>query len=117
MYLVLSVIVIIICILMILIVLVQNQKGGGLSANFTSAGQTMGVRRTTDFLEKSTWTMAVALMLFSIVAGILSVPKRDVEQRSVIEDQIQNVIDPNAIPTFPTSPPQDAGSGSGDQNQ
>ena len=117
MYLVISVIVITVCILMILIVLVQNQKGGGLSANFTSTGQTMGVRRTTDFLEKSTWTMAIALMLFSIVAGILSVPAREEEQRSVIEDQIQNVIDPSAIPTFPTTTPQDPGSGTGDQGQ
>jgi len=117
MHLVISVIVIIVCILMILIVLVQNQKGGGLSANFTSTGQTMGVRRTTDFLEKSTWTMAVAIMLFSIIAGILSVPAREEEQRSVIENQIQNVIDPNAIPTFPTTTPRDAGGGADDQDQ
>ena len=38
--------------------LVQNSKGGGLAANFTSAGQSMGIRKTADFLEKSTWTLA-----------------------------------------------------------
>jgi len=112
MYLLLSVLVIIVCVLMILIVLVQNSKGGGLASNFQSSNQIMGVRRTTDFLEKSTWTMAVALMLLSIL-GSISIPRGSEEQRSVIEDQIQNVIDPSAIPTFPTTTPDDGGS-SGD---
>jgi len=35
----------------------------------------------------------------------------------VIEDQIQNVVDPTAIPTFPTTTPQDAGGGSDNQGQ
>ena len=57
-YIFISALVILACILQIMIVLVQNSKGGGLAANFTSAGQSMGVRKTADFLEKSTWTLA-----------------------------------------------------------
>jgi len=115
MYLLISIFVVIVCILMVLIVLVQNSKGGGLAANFQSSNQFMGVRRTTDFLEKATWTLAVALMLFSII-GSITIPRAQTEQRSIIEDQIDNVVDPNAIPTFPTSVPQQENPGPSGQN-
>ncbi len=105
MYLLITILAIIICVFLVLIVLVQNSKGGGLAANFQGSTQIMGVRRTTDFLEKSTWTMAAILMVLSI-AGSIVISRGEKEQRSVIEDQIQNVIDPNAIPTFPTTPEQ-----------
>jgi preprotein translocase subunit SecG len=107
-YNLLSVLVLIVCVLLVLIVLVQNSKGGGLASNFQSSNQFMGVRKTTDFLEKSTWTLAVILMAFSII-GSLTIPRAEETQRSIIEDQIDNVVDPNAIPTFPSATPDDAG--------
>jgi preprotein translocase subunit SecG len=103
-YIFISVLVIIACVFQVLIVLVQNSKGGGLAANFTSAGQTMGVRKTADFLEKSTWTLAAAILILSVVATA-TIPRGEVEQRSLIEDQIQNAVDPNAIPTLPIAVP------------
>jgi preprotein translocase subunit SecG len=109
MYLLITIIALIICVLLVLIVLVQNSKGGGLAANFQGSTQIMGVRRTTDFLEKSTWTLAAALMVLSIV-GSMIIPKGVKEQKSVIQDQIQQVIDPNAIPTFPSTTPEEGGS-------
>ena len=112
MYILVSVLVLIVCVLMVLIVLVQNSKGGGLASNFQSSNQFMGVRKTTDFLEKSTWTLAVALMAFSVIAS-LSIPRGDAAERSVLEDQIENVIDPNAIPTFPTTTPDPGSSPDG----
>ena len=54
MYTAISVLIFIICVLLILIVLVQNSKGGGLASSFASSNQIMGVRKTTDFLEKAT---------------------------------------------------------------
>jgi preprotein translocase subunit SecG len=114
-YNLISILVLIVCVLLILIVLVQNSKGGGLASNFQASNQFMGVRKTTDFLEKSTWTLAVALMVFSII-GSLTIPKAQESQRSMIENQIDNVVDPNAIPTFPGTSPdagnQNAGQGS-----
>ena len=107
-YNLLSVLVLIVCALLVLIVLVQNSKGGGLASNFQSSNQFMGVRKTTDFLEKSTWTLAVALMIFSVI-GSITIPRGGESERSVIEDQIDNVVDPTAIPTFPTTVPDDAG--------
>ncbi|HUS85749.1 MAG TPA: preprotein translocase subunit SecG [Bacteroidales bacterium] len=103
-YIFVSVLVIIACFLQILIVLVQNSKGGGLAANFTSTGQSMGVRKTADFLEKTTWTLAVAILVLSI-AATASIPRGEQEQTSRIQDQIENAVDPNAIPTLPTALP------------
>ncbi|OJU54052.1 MAG: preprotein translocase subunit SecG [Bacteroidales bacterium 45-6] len=56
-------------IVLVLIVLVQNSKGGGLSANFSSSNQIMGVRKTTDFLEKATWGLAGAIIILSILSA------------------------------------------------
>ena len=109
-----SVLVVIVCVLLVLIVLVQNSKGGGLASNFQSSNQFMGVRKTTDFLEKSTWTLAVALMLFSVI-GSMTIPRGEDSQHSVIEDQIDNVVDPNAIPQFPTTVPEPGGNQNSDQ--
>ncbi len=69
-----SIIILIICALLALVVLAQNPKGGGLAAGFTGAQQIGGVQRTADFLEKSTWTMAGALMVLCLVAAGMQGP-------------------------------------------
>ncbi|MCF8221780.1 MAG: preprotein translocase subunit SecG [Bacteroidales bacterium] len=109
MYIFISIIIIIACILQVLIVLVQNSKGGGLAANFTSTGQSMGVRKTADFLEKATWTLAVIVLVLSI-AATAAIPHGTEEEASRIEDQINNAVDPTAIPNLPTAIP-DQGEG------
>ena len=87
-YNIVIVLIFIVCVLLILIVLVQNSKGGGLASNFASSGQIMGVRRTTDFLEKATWTLAGALLVFSLIAS-MSIPRETSDpNRSKIEDQL-----------------------------
>jgi preprotein translocase subunit SecG len=115
MYLLISVLIIIACILLVLIVLVQNSKGGGLASNFSSSNQVMGARKTADFLEKSTWTLAISLLALSLLASF-SIP-RNQEQgaRSVIEDKIQKAPDPNAMPMFPTQTPQEGDQQGGDE--
>jgi preprotein translocase subunit SecG len=69
-----SVLILIVCVLLILVVLVQNSKGGGLASNFSSSNQIMGVRKTADFLEKATWTLAVSLLILSMVS-IFVIPR------------------------------------------
>jgi preprotein translocase subunit SecG len=103
-YIFVSVIIIIACIIQVMIVLVQNSKGGGLAANFTSAGQSMGIRKTADFLEKSTWTLAAAILILCVVATA-TIPRGATTERSRIENSIQNAVDPSAIPTLPTAVP------------
>ncbi|HKC66657.1 MAG TPA: preprotein translocase subunit SecG [Bacteroidia bacterium] len=71
---IISILIIVVCVLLALIVLIQNSKGGGLSSSFASNNQIMGVRRTADVLEKTTWGFAIALF----VLCLLGTPKRQV---------------------------------------
>ena len=112
MYALVSVLIIIASILLTLIVLVQNSKGGGLVANFSSSNQVMGVRKTADFLEKATWTLAISLLILSLVAT-MTIPRGMVEQRSKIEQQVNNAVDPTQMPQFPTSVPETDETGEG----
>ncbi|WP_319500939.1 preprotein translocase subunit SecG [uncultured Draconibacterium sp.] len=105
MYTLITVLLFIVCILLVLIVLVQNSKGGGLASNFQSSGQVMGVRKTTDFLEKGTWFLAGALLFLSVVgAGFIPREQSETDQ-SRVQEQIETAVDPNQAPIFPTTPP------------
>ncbi|MDO8930150.1 MAG: preprotein translocase subunit SecG [Bacteroidota bacterium] len=108
MYTLITVLLFITCILLILIVLVQNSKGGGLASNFQASNQVMGVRKTTDFLEKATWALAGALLFLSII-GVAFIPRdTQVGGQSVIKNQIENAVDPNQLPSFPAPAPTTA---------
>ena len=65
--------IVVVAFLLIVVIMVQNPKGGGLSSSFGGGGaqQLGGVKKTTDFLDKSTWylaTLLLALILLSNVA-------------------------------------------------
>lgn len=94
-----AIIIFIVCVLLILIVLVQNSKGGGLAAGFSSSNQIMGVRRTADFLEKSTWTLA-GILLFLCLSASIVVPKLSRQNRKPAIEV--NAQDPAAVPSFPS---------------
>ncbi len=101
MYTAISVLVFIICLLLILIVLVQNSKGGGLASSFASSNQIMGVRKTTDFLEKATWTLAAAMMVLCVLA-VFFIPKGENGAQSAIQEQLNSQpVQQQAIPAFP----------------
>lgn len=69
MYIVFIVLIILASFLLILAILAQNPKSG-MAANFGVSNQVMGVRQTADFLEKSSWTLAVAIMALSLMASV-----------------------------------------------
>ncbi len=75
-YYFISILIFIVCILLILVVLVQNSKGGGLSSTFSSSNQVLGVKKTADFLEKSTWTLAITLLVLTL-ATIFVIPRNN----------------------------------------
>lgn len=108
MFIFISVLIFIVCVLLILIVLVQNSKGGGLAANFSSSNQVMGVRKTTDFLEKATWTLASALLVLCVAAAA-AIPRESGEgTESLMKEQIDNAVDPTAVPgNFPLNAPEE----------
>jgi len=110
MYLLVSILTVIAAVILIFIVVIQNSKGGGLAAGFSSSNQVMGVRKTTDFLEKATWSLAGAIVVLSIVASLF-IQHKPADNDSSIRDEIQNstTTDPNAVPDFGTPVPQDQG--------
>ncbi len=110
MYQFISVLVILVSILLILIVLVQESKGGGLAANFSSSNQVMGVRKTTDFLEKATWTLAGSLLVLAFVA-VMVLPK-ETASGAEIDEQLNNLTLPSQeAPVFPANPAEQTQSG------
>jgi preprotein translocase subunit SecG len=105
MYVFISVLILIVSILLGLIVLVQNSKGGGLAANFSSSNQFMGVRQTADFLEKATWSMAVALLVLSLVAT-MAIPKFNAADGQ-FDTELIDQIEQTAPVDFQAPPVQD----------
>lgn len=65
-YFILIILIVIAAILMVGIVLIQESKGGGLASNFASYNQIGGVRKTTDFIEKATWGLAIFMVAVSV---------------------------------------------------
>jgi preprotein translocase subunit SecG len=111
MYQFVSVLVILVSILLILIVLVQNSKGGGLASNFSASNQVMGVRKTADFLEKATWTLAGALLVLSFIS-VMVLPKEEMQSGSAIDEEIQNMTAPTQeLPDFGVGEEEAAPSG------
>ena len=52
-------------------ILIQNPKGGGLSGSIAGFNtQFMGVKQTTDVLEKGTWIMAVLIAVLTVLSPI-----------------------------------------------
>ncbi len=55
-------------VLMCLIVLIQESKGGGLAANYSSGNQLLGAPKTTNVIEKATWGLAIAMIVLSVLS-------------------------------------------------
>lgn len=60
----------IVCFLLIVVIMVQNPKGGGLSSTLGGSTQMGGVQKTTDFLDKSTWTLATVLIVLILLSSL-----------------------------------------------
>jgi len=66
------ILIVVVAFLLIVVIMVQNPKGGGLSSSFGGGGtqQLGGVKKTTDFLDKSTWTLATLLLVLILVSNV-----------------------------------------------
>lgn len=104
MYVILIVLIVLTAILLCGVVMIQNSKGGGLASSFASSNQIMGVRKTTDFLEKFTWGCAIVLVVLSIATAYV-LPHATVGTHSVFENDAQqeNVVNPLTTPGFDAS--------------
>ena len=97
MYVWFSILILITCALLLLVILVQNPKGGGLSSTFGEGNQFMGVKKTSDFLEKSTWTLALALVALTLVSNF-AIDRSDIESQSNIIEQVEDSAE-DFVPT------------------
>lgn len=69
MYIFFCILIVFACVLLIGAVLIQKSKGGGLASDYSSGNQYLGYRKTTDFIEKATWTLAIFICVCSIFAS------------------------------------------------
>ena len=101
---ILLILIIVACLLLTLLVLIQNPKGG-IAANFVAPSQIMGVKRSTDVVEKATWILAIALIVLSLASNFAR-PSGEQEvtgTESRIKDNIEGTT---AMPATP--PPASA---------
>ncbi|MBK9543911.1 MAG: preprotein translocase subunit SecG [Bacteroidetes bacterium] len=106
MYTVITILIILVCVLLVLVVLVQNPKGGGIASGIIGSGQLMGVKKTSDFVEKLTWGLALSLVILCLAASF-SLPNK--EQRTVgssMQEQIDAGTTPSKAPAGPAAPAQ-----------
>ena len=79
-------------ILLILVVLVQKPKGGGLASQFSSTNLAFGVKRTSDFIEKATWGLAIAIIVFAMASNFfVETAEEGVKKEAINSEQIQNL--------------------------
>lgn len=69
MYIFFCILIIVASLVLIGAVLIQKSKGGGLASDFSQNNQYLGYRKTTDFIEKATWTLAAVIVVCSILAS------------------------------------------------
>lgn len=90
-----------------IIVLIQNPKGGGLSGSIAGFNnQFMGVKQTTDVLEKGTWILSSILVILCLVSALVISTSKDNST-----DAIKNIptttspsIPQQQVPVAPVSP-------------
>lgn len=105
MFTLLLILAIFISLLLMAVVLMQSSKGGGLAGTFGGPGEMgaiFGVRRTADFLMKTTWVLAVTLMLLAIVINLVALPSSSQEK---MKESIIQKKGLQSLPQRPTLPP------------
>jgi len=99
---------IIISIFLIIVVLMQASKGGGLAGTFGGAqmGTMFGVRRTADFLSKSTTVLATIFIALSLIINLFFLPGQSKTPESVIQRGAQQALPPPLPPQTSPTPAQ-----------
>ncbi len=101
------ILIMIVAFLLILIIMVQNPKGGGLASSFGGGGTQAlgGVQNTTNFLDKSTWTLSIVLLVLILLSNFVAPKVNAIDTSSEIENTIENreVQDVPALPAATTT--------------
>lgn len=114
-YTIIVVLVVLAAVLMCAIVFIQESKGGGLASGFSSGNSMLGVRKTTDVVEKTTWSLAAILVVLSVLSVFFLNSGSSNGRQSVTEtlagaktEQAASAANQNAVPST-TTPTPDAG--------
>ena len=101
MFTVFLILIVVVAFLLVVVIMVQNPKGGGLSSSFGGGGtqQLGGVQKTTDFLDKSTWTLATILIALILISNV-AINKGTATTDSKVLDP-DNIVQPIDVPTAP----------------
>ncbi|MDE6384180.1 MAG: preprotein translocase subunit SecG [Paramuribaculum sp.] len=81
---ILIILVILAAVLLIGVILIQKSKGGGLASSFAGANQIVGVRRTNNFIEKVTWSLAGAIAILAILSA-WTMPNDAIQSKSRVK--------------------------------
>lgn len=100
-YTFLTVLIVLGALALVFIVLIQKSKGGGLASGFASSNNIMGVRKTTDFLEKATWWLFGFVAILSIGSTAFIASADDSEGNKVQQAVEQKAAEPTALPSAP----------------
>ncbi|WP_299063558.1 preprotein translocase subunit SecG [uncultured Polaribacter sp.] len=98
------ILILIVAVALILIVMVQNPKGGGLSSSFGGGGaQSLGgVQNTNNFLDRTTWTLAIAMFALILLANF-AIP-RDGDNNFQLDNTLDGVETTTPVePTISTN--------------
>jgi preprotein translocase subunit SecG len=103
MYGLITILIIIACALLIIVVLIQNPKGGGLSQSFGGvSSQFFGVRQTTDFIEKSTWGLIIAIGALCLITSLFKPQLENV--KGTPQTHFENIVGKENLPQLPSGP-------------
>lgn len=94
MYIFFIVLILIASVLLILSVLAQSPKSG-MAANFGASNQVMGVRETSNFLEKFTWGLAIAIFVLSLAATMTMPSTNIANSKGAMEKALEQVTEGN----------------------
>ena len=92
----------IVCFLLIIVIMVQNPKGGGLSSSLGGSTQMGGVQKTTDFLDKSTWTLATILIVLILLSSLSFPGMMGGSDSKIIDDK--EIVAPKTATPAPAKP-------------
>lgn len=108
------VLIILVSLLLMLVIMVQNPKGGGLSSSFGGGGSQVvgGVKKTGDFLDRSTWTLATILVVLILLSNVaVKGSFSDFDSKLLNGEPIENTSEgvlPGAPVATPATDPTDS---------
>lgn len=93
------ILIVIVAFLLVAVIMVQNPKGGGLSSSFGGGGtqQLGGVKKTGDFLDKSTWFLATALIVLILASNLTLGSGNSTGSTALDEDEATEI--PSTVPS------------------